>query len=469
MNEHFDVVVIGSGPAGQKAAIQAAKAGKRVLVVERDREVGGACVQRGTIPSKTLRETAVFMAGLESRCPGVFQTDVPEDVQLHGLMTRLDAVVKAHNRFMTAQLRRNGVECRHGRARFVSPHEIEIEDVSWTATRVRAHHFVIATGSRPRAPSGIPVDHEHVLDSDSILALGYLPDSLTVLGGGVIAAEYASIFAALGVAVTMVHSQDLPMGFLDRDLTARFVKHFESRPGCRFLGGRRIVSVDFDGVSTVYTKLDSGESIASEKALCALGRIANVDGLGLENAGVATDERGLIEVDTHCRTAVPHIYAVGDVIGPPSLAAASMEQGRRAMRHALGMEVPGGGDIVPTGIYTIPEMAGVGLTEDAARERHGDCVVGHAEFHELARAHISANTHGFLKLVADARGRKLLGAHVIGEGATELIHVAQMALITGQEVDVFTDNIFNFPTLAEAYRVAALTVTQRRPPAPVRT
>jgi NAD(P) transhydrogenase len=299
-----------------------------------------------------------------------------------------------------------------------------------------------------------------VLDSDSILSLIYLPRSLTVLGGGVIACEFASLFAALGVEVTMVDSNARPLSFLDPELTARFLAVFE-RLGGRFLPGQKLESVAWDGGSAVVTRLLGGASLRSEKCLCALGRVANVAGLDLAAAGIALSPRGHVPVDGELRTCVPHIYAAGDVIGPPALAATAMEQGRRAVRAALGLCLHGSGEHVPIGIYTIPEIASVGLSEAEAVQKHGGALVGRARFEELARAHINGETEGLLKLVAAPDGL-VLGAQIVGEGATELVHVAQMALAGKLTLDAFVDNVFNFPTLAEAYRVAALDAQARR-------
>jgi NAD(P) transhydrogenase len=308
----------------------------------------------------------------------------------------------------------------------------------------------------------VPIDHEHVLDSDSILSMLYLPRSLTVLGSGVIACEYATIFGALGTKVTMIDKYPSPMGFLDAELTQRFVAHFESELQCRFLGDRRVEGVAWNGVDAVETTLDDGEVVRSEKLLCAQGRAANVVGLDIESAGLVVNAAGLIDVNAHMQTTVPHIYAVGDVIGAPALASTSMEQGRRAICHALGVPVVNAIETIPVGIYTIPEMSCVGLSEAQARDRHGEVLVGRANFSELARGQISCCTDGLLKLVSDPRGAAILGVQIFGEGATELIHVGQMGLLGAMSVDVFIESIFNFPTLAEAYRVAALDIMRQR-------
>jgi NAD(P) transhydrogenase len=363
---------------------------------------------------------------------------------------------------MGEQLQRNDVTEWHGRARFVSPHALEVLAPDGSQRQVSGEIIVIATGSQPRTPPEVPVDHEHILDSDSMLSLMYLPASLTVLGSGVIACEYASIFAALGVQVTIIDRYERPLGFLDAELTQRFVHSFEAHGG-RFLGQQHVLNVAWDGLSTVVTTLAGGCTIRSEKLLCAMGRVANIARLNIAAAGLVCAPSGLLEVDAHCRTAVPHIYAVGDIIGPPALASCAMEQGRRAIRHALGLAVEHPPELIPMGLYTIPEMASVGLNEAEARQRYGGVLVGRARFDELARGQIAGITDGLLKLVADAQGQRLLGAQIIGEGATELIHVGQMGLLTHCDVDTFVDHIFNFPTLAEGYRVAALHIATQRP------
>jgi NAD(P) transhydrogenase len=451
--EPVEFLVLGAGPAGHKAAIQAAKAGKRVLIVDRDPSAGGECVQRGTIPSKTLRESACYLVGLRARSEGVIDVSVPAGASVASLMRRLKAVRASHERYLGQQLERNDVERVCGRARFLSSERVEIRSPDRSLRIVRAERIVIATGSRPRKPDNVPVDHEHVLDSDSILSLIYLPESLTVLGAGVIACEFASIFSALGTKVTMVDAAPRPLAFLDPELTTRYVEAFE-RMGGTYVPGKKVERVELDGTAVV-TRLAGGGELHAEKCLCAQGRVANVAELDLAAAGLALTPRGHVPVDADLRTAVPHIYAAGDVIGPPALAATAVEQGRRAARHALGLPLHQGGEFVPVGIYTIPEIASVGLSEDEAKTKFGAALVGRARFGELARAHINGQTDGLLKLIADPSGR-LVGAHVVGEAATELVHVAQMALVGGLTLEAFVDNVFNFPTMAEAYRVAAI-------------
>jgi NAD(P) transhydrogenase len=461
LEQRFDVVVIGSGPAGQKAAIQAAKAHARVALVEQEPGVGGMCVHRGTIPSKTLRETAVQLARAR-RHGEMAGLRLREGTEVAALMSRLHEVVDAHVGYIGRQLDRNGITHLHGRARFLSPTAIEVQGLHGPPLRLLPRFTIIATGSRPRNPPEIPVDHENILDSDSILSMIYLPASLTVLGGGVIATEYASMFAHLGVEVTMIEKADRPLKFMDGELVSRFLGAFGDSGG-RFIGDATVTEVAFDGVSRVVTRLASGESIASDKLLVALGRSANLEALAVGNAGLKATSRGLLDVDQHCRTAVPHIYAVGDVIGPPALAATAMEQGRRAARHALGLPPAASSETIPVGIYSIPEMACVGLSEEEVLRREGaPPLVGRARFDEVARGQISNIQDGLLKLVADPSGQRLLGVHIVGEGASDLIHVAQMAMLGGLGPDDLVENIFNFPTLGEAYRVAAFDLLERR-------
>lgn len=457
----FELVVLGSGPAGQKAAIQAAKAGRSVALVEGQAAVGGHCVQYGTIPSKTLRETALSLLAFRRRSAECYEVEATEDLKMRSLMRRLDTVVRAHQETSKDQLQRNGVTVVHGLGHFVDPHVIEVQQVGGRCQHLRARFVVIATGSRPRTPEGIPIDHSQILDSDSVLSLNYLPRSLVVLGAGVIACEYASTFAALGVHVTIVDAAPRPLSFIDPELSAGFQAAFE-RSGGVFLGGRKPQRVVADGVAQVEITLDDGQLLTCEKAFVALGRVASVQGLNLDAVGVRITPRGQIEVDDVLRTSVPHIYAAGDVIGPPALAASSMEQGRRAVCHALGLPLGLPPELIPIGIYTIPEIASVGLSEAQAREQHGDVIVGRASFREVARGQIAAIEDGGLKLIADSAGRRLLGAAVVGEGAADLISVAQMALVAALDVETFVDNVFNFPTLTEGYRVAALDAIKQR-------
>ncbi len=457
----YDVLVIGSGPAGQKSAIQAAKAGQRVAIIERDSLFGGACVHRGTIPSKTLRENALRVKHMRQNA-ALADFELGEDTEMHTLINRLDEVLKSHDDYMRKQIDRNNIERIHGRASFVDNHTVKITKVNGNTTDLTVNTIIIAAGSYPRKPDNIPIDHEHIFDSDSILSMLYLPSSLTVLGGGVIASEYASIFQALGVKVTMIDRYPTPLGFLDSDMTDTFLHAFENMGGT-WMGSQNVEKVYWDGISEVVTECADGTIVRSQKLLCAAGRLANVTGLELENAGLSLNDRGLISVDDNLCTDVSNIYAAGDVIGPPSLASASMEQGRRAACNALGIELGGMSQLVPAGIYSIPELSSVGLTEKQAEKQYGQVLVGRAQFSEVARGQISGNTEGMLKIVADAEGKKILGVMLVGEGSTEVVHIGHMAMLCDAEIDIFVESTFNFPTLAEAYRIAALEILAQRP------
>jgi NAD(P) transhydrogenase len=458
----FDLVIIGAGPAGQKAAVQGAKVGKSVLVIERGDKIGGECVRRGTIPSKALREQAIEIAAFRERMKGILGKSQTQSVaRIQTLAEKTDGIVAQQVAVGTRQLERNGVVCWHGNAAFESDRVVAVTDVRGHVRRVRGEHFIVATGSRPRVPPHVAVDHEHILDSDSILQLPYMPASLVVLGGGVIACEYASIFAALGVAVTIIDRATRPLAFLDEELSERFLQALRAVGGS-YLGGKDIKRARFDGLDSVVIELAGGDRVTAEKALCALGRSACISGLGLDKAGVVVNDRGIIPVDQHMRSSVPHIYAAGDVVGPPALASTSMEQGRRAARHALGIPARTAFDVVPVGVYTIPEIGSVGLSEEEARARYGDVLVGRARFDEIARGILSGKSKGMLKIVADAQGRRVLGVHALGDGAAELIHTGQLAMMGGLEIDDLVDHVFNFPTMGEAYRVAALDVLGKR-------
>lgn len=460
MSYDYDVIVVGSGPAGQKSAVQAAKLGKRVALIERDRYLGGACVHRGTIPSKTLRENALRVSHLRANARLSDDLSLTDNFEMSILIDRLDEVLKAHDTYMERQISRNNIERIQGRASFKDANHIAVTPVRGKDQILSTEKVVIATGSYPRTPNHIPIDHEHIYDSDSILSMLYLPKSLTVLGGGVIASEYASIFQALDVKVTMIDKYPQPLGFLDSDLTDKFVHAFETMGGT-WMGNTEVTGAHWDG-HHVVTELADGSTVKSDKLLCAAGRIANTGDLALENAGLELNDRGLISVDSELCTAVPGIYAAGDVIGPPALASTSMEQGRRVTCNAYGVSVGEMSQMIPTGIYGIPELSSVGLSETAARKEHGEVLIGKAYFEEIARGQISGIQDGMLKIVCDSEGEKVLGVMIVGEGATELIHIGQMAILSNASVDIFVESIFNFPTLAEAYRVAALAIIGQR-------
>lgn len=457
----FDAVVVGSGPAGVNAALTAASYGASTLLVERERNVGGACVQYGTIPSKTIRETAVALTSFERRSGDVFQVSRDEDLTIESLLTRLHRVVEAHQTTTRRQLEFAGVRVIQGRAKFESPNELSIRSVGGQKQRVTGDKVFIAAGSRPRSPAMPSVDHENILDSDSILSMTYLPRSIAVLGSGVIACEYASTLATLGVEVVVIDKYPSPLGFLDRDLVTELLERFE-QSGIRYCPRAEVEAMTWDGVSQVVTTLKSGETIHTDKAFVAQGRIANTDQLGLSEVGVDVCERGFVRVDEEFRTNVPTIFAVGDVIGPPSLASSSIHQGRHAANCAFGTGSTGSETQVPMGIYTIPEIASVGVSEEQAREKAVDFASGKCHFGEIARGQIIATTGGFLKVIVQESNDKIIGVQIIGENATELIHIGQLAIASGMTIRDLSTTNFNFPTLAEAYRVAALRVLEDR-------
>ena len=453
--KYCDIAVIGSGPGGQKAAIQAAKAGRSVILIERAAAVGGGCVHYGTIPSKTLREAALQLAGVRRVISGA-NLELGTDFEVENLMTRLGSVVSQHETYMADQLKRNNIELVIGTATFQDRGVIEVSSGGGARELIEFDGAVIATGSRPRRPAFAEIDHDVIFDSDSILAIERLPRSLVVLGAGVIAAEYASIFACLGVDVTMVDNRDRPIPFIDPELTERFISAFLSAGGT-YLPKQQISAVRRTaGAAVVELDGERPRHLESEAALVALGRLANRDGLNLNALEIEVSERGTIIVDDNGWTGVDKIYAIGDVIGPPSLASTSMDQGRRAARSLIGLPASHSPNLIPAGVYTIPAISCVGLSEAVAREKYGDAIVGRAPYAEIARGCISGDRDGLIKLIFEPAQQRLVGVHIIGTSAAELVHVGQVALVAGWTIDDLIDNVFNFPTFAEGYRIAAL-------------
>jgi NAD(P) transhydrogenase len=456
----FDLICIGSGPAGQKAAIQAAKAGFRACIVERETLVGGSCLLSGTIPSKALREQALRyrrMQGSASSLAVELRGDAPLSALLHGV----DVVIEAQDKFLHAQLKRNGVELIRGKGVFLDAHRIEVQHLDGSRQLLHAPKVVLATGSRPRHVAAIEVDHEHIVDSDSILSLPYIPRSMLVLGSGVIACEYASIFAALGCTVTMLDKAAEPLGFLDPALRTGFLAAFRAMGG-EYCGGSEVSGARFDGFSQVEVQLHGGATLASDIVFAAFGRVANLEGIGLDRLGLSLSSRGTVEVNERFETNIPGLFAAGDAIGPPALACAAADQGRRAALAALGLPPPALTSLVPSGVYTIPEIACVGLSRTEAAAKKIDVIIGRADFAEVARAHIAGEPTGFLTLLCDPGSARVLGVQVLGEGATDLVHLGQAAIATGASAEFFVEQIFNFPTMTEAYRIAAFDILKQR-------
>ncbi len=451
--EHFDLVVIGAGPAGEKGAAQAAYFGKRVAIVEAEPAPGGAAVHTGTLPSKTLRETALFLSGYRTRNLYGVAVELRPDATVAKLIERKDAIAHSASLAMANNLDRHGVTYLRGRGRFEDAHTVVV-DGPGGPTRLTADFTLIATGSRPYHPPGVDFPDPHIWDSDEILGIDHLPRSLTILGGGVIGCEYACMFAALGVEVTLVDAHDHLLRFLDTEICIRLCESMEKMGIC-LVKGRQWTSVRRDG-SGVVTTLASGDVLQSEYLLFTAGRVGNTDALALDRIGVPPNDRGYVPVDEGYRTACPNVLAAGDVIGFPALASVSMEQARVAVCRAFGFEYKQAvSSIMPYGIYTIPEVSSVGETEQSARDQGIDVVVGRAYSRNNARGQIMGDLEGLTKLVVERQTRRIIGVHVIGERASELVHIGQTALHMGAPVDLFIDMVFNYPTLAEAYKYAA--------------
>ena len=458
--DHYDIVVIGSGPAGQKAAIAAAKLGKRAAIVERRNMVGGVCINTGTIPSKTLREAVLYLTGLNQRELYGQSYRLKSDITVTDLSARTMHVVGKEIDVIQSQLSRNSVTMFIGSAYFTSPTEIAIEDATGDLKRVSADKFVIAVGTRPARPDTVGFDGETVVDSDQILNLDRVPTSMVVVGAGVIGIEYASMFAALGSKVTVIEQRSAMLDFCDREIVEALQYQLRER-GVTFRFGEIVETVETHPSGTL-TILASGKKIPADTVLYSAGRQGVSDELKVEAAGLTADKRGRLKVDEHFRTEVDHIYAVGDIIGFPALAATSMEQGRRAAYDAFDEPVgEADPDLQPIGIYAIPEISYVGRTEDQLTAANIPFEVGVARYRELARGAIMGDSYGMLKLLVDADRRTLLGVHAFGSNAAELVHIGQTVMGLGGTIDYLVDAVFNYPTLAEGYKVAALDASNK--------
>jgi NAD(P) transhydrogenase len=447
----YELLVIGSGPAGQKAAIQAAKLGRRVAMVER-RQLGGVSVNRGTIPSKTLREAVMYLTGLSQRAVYGDSYRVKEEITVEDLAMRTRQVVEREVDIVRNQLSRNHVQVLTGSARFVDPHTVVLGGDE--KRRLSAEKIVIATGTRPHRPASVEFDKHCILDSDGLLLMERLPASIVVVGAGIIGIEYASMFAALGTKVTVVEKRQRLLDFVDAQIAEGLQYHLRDL-GVVFRFGETVTAVERHAGATM-TLLESGKQIPAEVVLYAAGRQGETDELDLERAGLEADERGRIEVAPDFRTSVDHIFAAGDVIGWPSLAATSMEQGRLAAAHAFDDEAATMNELIPFGIYTIPEISYVGRNEEELTEAACPYEVGISRYRELARGQILGDSYGMLKLLVALEDRTLLGVHVLGTNATEVVHIGQAVMGNGGTVDYLVDAVFNYPTLAESYKVAAL-------------
>jgi len=455
----YDVLVLGSGPGGQKAAIAAAKLGRRAAIVERKAMVGGVCINTGTIPSKTLREAVLYLTGLNMRDLYGQNYRVKDDITVADLFGRTQHVIGREIEVIRSQLFRNGVDLLSGTASFVDGHQVKICLDNDAERVISADKIVIATGTRPARPTTVEFDDERVLDSDGILNLDHIPRSLVVVGAGVIGIEYASMFAALGSRVTVVESRDRMLDFCDSEVTEAL--KFQLRDlSVTFRFGETVSGVVSNGQGTV-TSLMSGKRIPADAVMYSAGRQGSTEALNLPAAGLTADARGRIKVGANYQTAVPHIYAVGDVIGFPALAATSMEQGRLAAYHACDEPANSLVTLQPIGIYTIPEISYCGRTEDELTTGNVPYEVGISRYRELARGQIIGDSYGMLKLLVSTDTRHLLGVHVFGSQATELVHLGQAIMTCRGTVDQLVDTVFNYPTLSEAYKVAALDVVNK--------
>jgi NAD(P) transhydrogenase len=458
---HYDMLVIGSGPAGQKAAIQGAKVGKKVGIVERKKFVGGLCINSGTIPSKSLREAVLFLSGFRQRNLYGASYRVKKEITFEDLLFKCDHVVKAEQEVVQNQLIRNHVDFILGNASFIEPHRLSIKQDLETNEH-SADYIMIAVGTEPSRPAGIPFDDTTIIDSDGLLALKQLPKSLTIVGGGVIGCEYASILATLGIPVVLIERRPRLLEFVDSELIEALQYQMRSI-GVTLRFNEEVTAVEKRPDGAVVIQLKSGKEIRAALLMYSSGRVGATKGLNLESIGIQPDERGRLRVNENFQTAISHIYAVGDVIGFPALASTSMQQGRHAACHAFGLACDTSTHLLPYGIYTIPEISMVGRNEDELTRDGVPYEIGVARYREIARGELIGDTVGMLKLLFHSDTRELLGVHIIGEGATELVHIGQAVMALGGKLDYFIDAVFNYPTLAECYKVAALAALNRFP------
>jgi NAD(P) transhydrogenase len=453
----YDLFVVGSGPGGQRAAVAAAKLGAKVAVADRRTMVGGVCINTGTIPSKTLREAVLYLTGMTQRDMYGSSYRVKEDITISDLTARTQHVIGREIEVVRSQLQRNHIHLLTGTASFIDDHTLRVHGPD--IHEVTAAKIVLAPGTRPARPDHVAFDNTRIIDSDALLHMENIPSSMVVVGAGVIGVEYASIFAALGTRVTLVDQRTGMLDFCDEEIVESLRFHLRDH-AVAFRFGEQVQRVEAIEGGTVTT-LGSGKRIPAETVMYSAGRQGATEELTLDKAGLEADKRGRISVDEHYRTSVPHIYAVGDVIGFPALAATSMEQGRLAALHAMNEPHPRLGGLQPIGIYSVPEISYVGENESQLTEKAIPYEVGISRYRELARGQIVGDSYGMLKLIVHATDRTLLGVHVFGTGATDIVHIGQAVMGCGGTVDYLVDTVFNYPTLSEAYKVAALDSTNK--------
>jgi NAD(P) transhydrogenase len=457
----YDFIVIGSGPAGRRAAIQAAKLGSKVLVVEKGTRVGGVSVHTGTIPSKTLRETALNLTGWRERGFYGRAYRVKAEISSEDLRRRLLITLDHEVEVLEHQFSRNRVNHIRGLAHFVDKNTLEIEKSDGEMMQVRGTSILLSIGTKPFRPPNIPFDHDKIIDSDELLEIKDIPRSMIVVGAGVIGIEYATIYSALDTAVTVVEPRTSMLDFIDREIVDDFTYQLRDR-NVKLLFGQSADKIEREPNGRCKVTLSNGRTVTAEMVLYAAGRMGATAALKLENAGLTADARGRIKVNPLTfQTDVPNIYAAGDIVGFPSLASTAMEQGRIAARHAIGVPTQEPPQFFPYGIYAVPEISTCGLTEEEVKDRHIPYECGIARFRETSRGHIMGLDNGMLKMIFSMKTRRLLGVHIVGEGATELIHIGQAVLNLKGTVDYFVENTFNYPTLAEAYKIAGLDAWNR--------
>ncbi|MCF3642105.1 Si-specific NAD(P)(+) transhydrogenase [Rhizobium sp. TRM95111] len=457
----FDLVVVGSGPAGRRGAIQAAKLGKRVLVIEQGKRVGGVSVHTGTIPSKTLRETALNLSGWRERGFYGRAYRVKQEISADDLRRRLLITLDHEVEVLEHQFARNRVQHMRGKASFVTPETLQVVKDDGEIVHVEGKSVMLAVGTKPYRPASIPFDGESILDSDELLDIKDLPRSIAVIGAGVIGIEYATIFSALDMQVTVIDPKPTILDFIDKEIVEDFIYQLRDRNMKLILGQKADKVEKLDNGKCAIT-LDNGRHVTTDMVLYAAGRMGATDSLNLAAAGLGADARGRLDVNPETfQTSVPHIYAAGDVVGFPSLASTSMEQGRIAARVAVGAIAKEPPKYFPYGIYAVPEISTCGLTEEEVKERGIPYECGMARFRETSRGHIMGLDSGLLKMIFSLKTRRLLGVHIVGEGATELVHIGQAVLNLKGTVEYFVENTFNYPTLAEAYKIAGLDAWNR--------
>jgi NAD(P) transhydrogenase len=454
MSQSFDLVVIGSGPAGQKAALNAAKLGKRVALIDRFHSLGGVCIHTGTIPSKAIREAVLHLTGLNLRQVYGESYSVKQEITIQDLLYRAEHVVRTEVDVIRNQMRRNHVSMFFGDASFVDPHTVRVQREQDHVIDLKGEFILIAVGTEPARPAHVPFTPGRVIDSNELLGLTHLPRSMTIVGGGVIGTEYACMMAAVGVKVTLIESRPRLLEFVDEELIEALQFRLRDQ-GVRLRLGENVSGIELEDMDVVATTT-SNKTIRSETLLYCIGRQGATATLGLDRCGLTADNRGRLKVNEVYQTDVPHIYACGDVIGFPALAATSMEQGRLASSHMFHQYAESPSQVYPYGIYTIPEISMIGSTEHQLTQSGTPYEVGMARYREIARGQLIGDHSGLLKLLFHPQSRRLLGVHALGTGATELIHIGQAVMAAGMPIDYFVEHVFNYPTLAECYKVAAL-------------